>query len=73
MKTIVFKIADWLPCDEEIAQNRTLPLGETTITKNKNGQINSVLTVINNKIIARCSEDYVLPESFDKYVFEKKH
>ncbi|GAH01993.1 unnamed protein product [marine sediment metagenome] len=72
MKTIVFKIVDWLPCDEETAQNRTLPCGQITITKNKDGLIDSILTVINSTIIAQCSEDYVLPESTDEYMFEKK-
>lgn len=71
-KTITFKIVDWLPCDEETAQNRTPPFGETTTTENDDALVDSIITVINNKIIARCSEDYELPESFSQFVFEKK-
>lgn len=72
VKTITFKVVDWLPCDTETAQNRTPPFGQTTITENNDGFIDSVITTFGNKIMAQCSADYVLPEPFDEFVFEKK-
>lgn len=72
-KTITFQVVDWLPCDEKIAENRTPVFGKTGITKNKDGLIDSVLTVAGHIVIACCSEDYILPEPFDEFIFEKKN